>query len=117
MMFDFSDLPFFDDHTHLLNVSNREITLKDYIGPFNHGYVDALPSSVPFNQDNCAGNNKPRDISDSMLEYVVKNLGVAKCFVNYLSQYFGCEMRLRRGFTGAQPPLDAGYGGLCESIV
>ena len=91
MMFDFSDLPFFDNHTHLLNVTNREIDMKDYIGPFNHGYVDNLPDDVPFNIDNCAGNNKPQCISDDMLENTVKNLGICKAFVNYASQFMGVE--------------------------
>lgn len=90
MMFDFSALPFFDNHTHLLDVSKREINLKDYIGPFNHGYVDNLPANVPFS-DSCAGNNRPRDISDDMLENTVKNMGVTKAFVNYLSQYMGVD--------------------------
>jgi len=89
MMFDFSALPFFDDHTHLLDVSNREITLKEYVGPFNHGYVDSL-GETPFNPNGCSGNNVPLLLSDNMFEHVVKNLGVSKCFLNYMSQYFNC---------------------------
>lgn len=90
MKFDFSSYPFFDDHTHLLNVTNREINLKEFIGPFNHGYVDTYPDTVPFHV-NVAGNNRPQDISEGMLEKVVKHLGVSKCFVNYLSEYYNCE--------------------------
>lgn len=86
MMFDFTDKPFFDNHTHLLNPDNRIINLKEYIGPFNHGYVDSLPDDVPFTEMT-AGNNRPNDISDYMLEYTVKNMGVTKAFANYMSQF------------------------------
>ncbi len=90
MLFDFSGMPFFDDHTHLLNVTNREINLRDYIGPFNHGYVDNPPENQPFDT-NVAGNNRPQDISDEMLEFTVKNLGVVKFFTKSMSEFFGCD--------------------------
>ena len=91
MMFDFSNLPFFDNHTHLLNISNREINLKEYMGPLNHGYVNTIPQNANFISNSYAGNNSPQWISDDMFNNVVLNMGVAKTWVHYLSEYFGCE--------------------------
>jgi len=91
MMFDFSQLPFFDNHTHLLNVTNREINLKEYMGPLNHGYVDTIPQNGVFVPGQHAGNNDPQWISDDMFYNVTCKMGVAKTWVHYLSQFFGCE--------------------------
>jgi predicted TIM-barrel fold metal-dependent hydrolase len=91
MMFDFSQLPFFDNHTHLLNVTNREINLKEYMGPLNHGYVDTIPSNGAFSPNGHAGNNSPQWISDEMVKQATCNMAIAKTWVHYLSQFFGCE--------------------------
>jgi predicted TIM-barrel fold metal-dependent hydrolase len=91
MMFDFSQMPFFDNHTHLLNVSNREINLKEYMSPLNHGYVDTIPQNTSFAPGGNAGNNTPQWISDEMFKNVTCNMAIAKTWVHYLSQYFGCE--------------------------
>lgn len=90
-MFDFSNLPFFDNHTHLLNVTNREINLKEYMAPLNHGYVDTIAENGYFSPPANAGNNTPQWMSDDMLKNVTLNMGVAKTWVHYLSEYFGCE--------------------------
>ena len=91
MMFDFSQMPFFDNHTHLLNVSNREINLKEYMSPLNHGYVDTIAEHSFFSPGANAGNNTPQWISDDMFKNVTCNMAIAKTWVHYLSQYFGCE--------------------------
>lgn len=91
MMFDFSNLPFFDNHTHLLNPTNREINLKEYMTPLNHGYVDQIAQNSFFSPNCNAGNNTPQWISDEMFLNVTCNMAVAKTWVHYLSQYFGCE--------------------------
>ncbi len=90
-MFDFSKLPFFDNHTHLLNVTNREIDLKEYMGPLNHGYVDTIPSNGVFIPGGNAGNNTPQWISDEMFRQATCNMAVAKTWVHYLSEFFDCE--------------------------
>ena len=91
MMFDFSQMPFFDNHTHLLNVTNREINLKEYMSPLNHGYVDTIAEHSFFAPGANAGNNTPQWISDDMFRNVTCNMAIAKTWVHYLSQYFGCE--------------------------
>ena len=90
-MFDFSDYPFFDNHTHLLNVSNREINLKQYMGPINHGYVDTIPENAFFSANTYAGNNSPQWISDAMFQYDTLDIALAKSWVHYLSEFFGCD--------------------------
>ena len=77
MKFDFSHLPYFDNHTHLLNVTNREIDLKEYMGPINHGYVDTIPENAHFSPNSYAGNNSPQWLSDDMFENVTLNMGLS----------------------------------------
>ena len=91
MKFDFSHLPYFDNHTHLLNVTNREIDLKEYMGPINHGYVDTIPENAHFSPNSYAGNNSPQWLSDDMFENVTLNMGLSKTWVHWLSEFFGCD--------------------------
>ncbi|MCC8060426.1 MAG: amidohydrolase family protein [Clostridiales bacterium] len=91
MMFDFSEIPFFDNHSHLLNTSNRSIDLKEFLGPLNHGYVDRISQFSHFRPNDNAGDNKPQWLSDDMLQNITCNTGIAKTFVHYLAQYLGCE--------------------------
>ncbi len=88
MMLDFKDIPFFDDHTHLIDVSNHEIDMREFLTPFAHGYGDRLNETKEFGD--CV-NNDHNSCSDEYLEIVAKNLGVTKTLIKYLSDYYGCE--------------------------
>lgn len=91
MMFDFTELPFFDNHTHIINVNDCEINMKEYMGPLNHGYVDQIEKYVYFSPDNFAGDNTPQYLSDEMLRTVTCNAMVAKTWVHTLADFFDCE--------------------------
>lgn len=85
--FDFSTIPFFDNHTHLLDTTNRTVPLKELLGNLAHGYGD-LPNPNPFG-DTCLENH---DLgSERYYEDIVKSLGVSKTLLYYLSQFFNCE--------------------------
>ncbi len=90
-MFNFKDIPFFDNHTHLIDTSNREITLRQFITPFAHGYGDILPEGAHFGDP---VNSKPDSCTEDYLNTIVANLGVTKTLVAYLSELFGCEPKL-----------------------
>ena len=45
LMFDFSSIPFFDNHTHRIDVSNREIKPIDLGIAFMHGWGPINPTA------------------------------------------------------------------------
>lgn len=90
-MFNFKDIPFFDNHTHLIDTSNREITLRQLITPFAHGYGDILEEGSHFGDP---VNAKPNSCTEDYLNNIVSNLGVTKTLVSYLSQLYCCEPKL-----------------------
>ena len=82
-MFDFREIPFFDNHTHVTNVSNREIKPLELISPFLHGLRDVFPGME-------GGWN---GISPSLAGHI-ENYGVVKTLLHHLSQYLGCDPTL-----------------------
>lgn len=78
---DFKDYPFFDNHTHLLNMKKTHITSADMAINFLHGFRDEVDETgVP--------------IPSSELVYHMSNMGVVKTLVNYMSKYLNCEPTL-----------------------
>ena len=75
-MFDFSDTPFFDNHTHRIDVSNRAIEPIDLGSAFVHGRSPIRPLDE-------AGRRER--------EYNIMNMGVVKTLVNLMAENFGCE--------------------------
>ena len=104
-MFDFSSMPFFDNHTHRINVENREITPLQLGIAFVHGWGPVNPKDRPLGASAETENCTPE------YEYHVMNMGVVKVLVNQLAKRFGCEadaeivIRERNKLT-----LDDGYG-------
>ena len=45
-MFDFTNIPFFDNHTHRINVQNREITPLELAIAFVHGWGPLYPAAL-----------------------------------------------------------------------
>ena len=84
-MFDFSSVPFFDNHTHRINVENREIKPIDLGIAFVHGWGPVNDPNRPLGASAEVGNCTPE------YEYHVMNMGVVKVLVNRLSKRFGCE--------------------------
>lgn len=90
-MFDFSRLPFFDNHTHLINVDHAHGTLlkgqvlkpTDISSQFLHGRRDVLPKMA----DEGAG------ISPELALHL-ENLGGVKTLVHYMAAYLGCAPTL-----------------------
>jgi predicted TIM-barrel fold metal-dependent hydrolase len=82
-VFDFSKVPYFDNHTHTINVTNHTKTSLEFTIPFLHGYRDILPEN----------NSGEYGVSAELAEHIT-NLGAVKTMVNYLSQYFKCEPTL-----------------------
>ncbi len=76
MMFDFSGIPFFDNHTHRIDVSDRSITPMELANAFVHGRSPVKPMS-----------DKDREER----EYNIKNMGVVKTVVNLMAQKYGCD--------------------------
>jgi uncharacterized protein len=87
-MFDFSGLPFFDNHTHRINSRNHEVTPLELAAAWMHGWGDINPPEGP-----CGRSANAENCSPEVGEHV-KNTGVVKTVVNYLSQRFGCEPTL-----------------------
>lgn len=85
MMFDFSNMPFFDDHTHRIDVRNREITPLELGVAFMHGWGTINPEDKPLGASAEVENCTPE------YEDHVMNMGVVKVAVNLLAQHFGCE--------------------------
>lgn len=88
-MFSFSHLPFFDNHTHNIRVTNHTLEPLDLVLPFIHGYGD-IPDEQGHRKE---GSNGKQYCSAQYAEHV-RNTGVAKTLINYLSQKFCCEPTL-----------------------
>lgn len=84
-MFDFTALPFFDNHTHRINVSNREIKPIDLAIAFVHGWGPVNSTDRPLGASAEVKNCTPD------YEYHVMNMGVTKVLINQLARYYGCE--------------------------
>jgi uncharacterized protein len=82
-MFDFKNLPFYDNHTHDVSLDADHITPFDLSIQFLHGFRDVPP----------ADENGKLGASEE-LRYHVSQLGVVKTLVNYMAQKFGCEATL-----------------------
>ncbi len=84
-MLDFSNVPFFDNHTHRIDVSNRTITPLDLGIAFMHGWGPVNPEDKPLGTSAEVPNCTP--------EYAVHvmNMPVVKVCVNLMAQRFGCE--------------------------
>jgi len=86
-MFDFNDIPFFDNHAHLINYDHKrravltknELDASSLCVEFLHGRRDVLP----------VNNNGKFGISPELL-FNLQHLGVVRTLVHSLSQYFGC---------------------------
>lgn len=84
-MLDFSNVPFFDDHTHRIDVSNKTITPLDLGVAFMHGWGTVYPEDQPLGLSAEVENCTPE------YEHHVMNMGVVKVTVNLLAKRFGCE--------------------------
>ena len=83
-MLNLTSVPFFDNHTHRINVSDRAVTPLDLAIAFVHGLGPVYAPEEPLNSANVE-NCTPE------YEYHVMNMGVVKVLVSLLSQKFGCE--------------------------
>ena len=103
-MFDFSSIPFFDNHSHRINVENREITPLQLSVAFAHGWG-------PVNPEGRMPDSAEVENCDAEYAYHVMNMGVVKVLINRLAERFGCEadagtvVSIRNGFT-----KEDGYG-------
>ena len=84
-MFDFTSTPFFDNHTHRIDVQNREIRPIDLGIAFVHGWGPVNPKDRPLGNSAGVGNCTPE------YEYHVMNMGVVKVLINQLAMRYGCE--------------------------
>lgn len=84
-MLDFSDIPFFDNHTHRIDVSNRAIRPIDLGIAFMHGWGPVNPTDRPL------GLSAEVENCDAEYERHVMNMGVVKVLINLLARKFGCE--------------------------
>jgi hypothetical protein len=92
-VFNFNSLPFFDNHTHLINYEEKDgkqiclekTELEPYqlAIPFLHGFRDVPPAD-----------GKGAYSPSPELRRHAANFGVVKTMINYLSQYLGCEPTL-----------------------
>ncbi len=111
-MFDFSNLPFFDNHSHLLDENKKDFVPSDIPAGLYHGIGDILPESaiknaaIPTNELSpwCSTyfvwkmlNNNMKAMFESgnigiskELENHALNLGVAKTMIHLMSEKFNC---------------------------
>ena len=92
-MFNFNSVPFFDNHTHLINWGEKdgkqiclatvEKTPAELMMPFYHGFRDIPPPD-----------GKGKGSCTPELQEHIRNLGVNRLMVHYLSQYLNCEPTL-----------------------
>ena len=83
-MFDFTSMPFFDNHTHRINVDNRAITPLELAIAFVHGWGPVNPADRPLGASAGIDNCTPE------YERHVMNMGVVKVLINRLAMKFGC---------------------------
>lgn len=92
-MFNFESVPFFDNHSHLINWAEKdgkpvclttvERTPAEFMLPFYHGYRDIPPPD-----------GKGKGSCSPELQVNLDNLGVNRLMVHYLSQYLKCDNTL-----------------------
>lgn len=87
-MFNFSTLPFFDNHTHRIKSENHEVTPLELAVSWMHGWGDINPPEGP-----CGRSANEENCSPEYSEHV-KHMGVVKTVVNYMAQHFHCEPTL-----------------------
>jgi hypothetical protein len=102
-MFNFDSVPFFDNHTHLINYEvkdGKEICLTtvekkpiQMAMPFYHGLKDVLPTDGKGAPAQRAYAQGPYTASPGLEQHIV-NIGIVKVMVHYLSQYLHCEPTL-----------------------
>ena len=82
---DFEHIPFFDNHTHRINVTTRSIQPLELAVAFMHGWGTVNDPGKPL------GNSA--EVENCTPDYAehVMNMGVFKALVHQLSKYFGCE--------------------------
>lgn len=78
-MFDFRNKPFFDNHTHLISIDNKEISPIEFGIAFMHGWGPLYPNSALM--ENCSPE----------FEKHVMSLGAVKVAINLLSKKFNCH--------------------------
>ena len=74
---DFSSTPFFDNHSHRIDVSGKEITALQLAMSFLHGWRPA-------------GFQEDQKVTEDFL-YHVMNMGVVKVLIHLLAEKFGCR--------------------------
>lgn len=82
---DLREKAFFDHHTHLLDPDMTELTKKEFVMRFLHGFQDTEPWDKGADSAYSYGY-----ASDWQIENMA-NLGAVKVVVNYLSQLLDCE--------------------------
>ena len=90
-MFDFSNVPFFDNHTHLIDVdhakhalyTSREVKPVDLTLEFLHGRRESAPEAE----------TGDRGISHRQA-LTLESVGVVKTLVHHMAQFLGCEETL-----------------------
>ncbi len=82
---DFKSMPFFDNHTHLLDPMLTTLTKKSYIMRFVHGYQDMEPWVKGVESDYTIGHASEWQISN------IENLGIVKLITHYLAERFQCK--------------------------
>lgn len=102
-MFDFTDLPFYDNHTHNMDMAKTDYTTRELTINYLHGFRDVLPAKedapskgfLPFgNIDFDVHGFIARSKASDDLACTTANLGINKVMVNYLSVKFGCPPTL-----------------------
>lgn len=97
-MFDLKSIPFYDDHTHDLDLKKTDYTPLQLITPFIHGFRDVLPETAEGSYS----------ISPE-LEYHARHMGVVTTMVHQLSARFQCPADLE-SVTEARNNLTAKIG-------
>ena len=82
---DFSKKAFFDHHTHLLDPDMVELTKKDFVMRFLHGFQDTEPWDKGADSAYSYGYASDWQVNN------IGNLGVVKVVTNNLAELFGCE--------------------------
>ena len=76
-MLNFSNVPYFDDHTHAVDIATKTISPLDFVKVMKHGHKSASPM---FGMT-----------ADESLKFLCTHMGVAEVMINRMAQYFGCE--------------------------
>lgn len=105
----FTNLPFFDNHTHLLDPNLTSMTKRRFCFRFVHGFQDMEPFTKGIESDYTFGHASDWQLSN------IENLGIVKLITHYLADRFGCEetaeavMEARNSFMAGDPAKLAAY--------